>query len=80
MATDGPERSGSALGFPVPSITTCVRDGATLGVGVWAKLAESGNDISSKMASFTRLKDDYHIESGSELIAVAGIIERPGSI
>src|SRR3954469_3718935 len=40
MATDGPERSGSAEGFPVPSITTWVRDGDADGVGVCAKSAE----------------------------------------
>src|SRR5947207_2789263 len=32
IATDGPERSGSALGFPVPSITTCVRKDVEAGV------------------------------------------------
>jgi hypothetical protein len=30
MATDGPERSGLAVGLPVPSSTTCVRVGAAL--------------------------------------------------
>src|SRR2546423_5754897 len=37
IATDGPERSGSALGFPVPSITTWVRDDTAPGVGDCAK-------------------------------------------
>ena len=45
MATDGPERSGSAEGFPVPRSTTWVRDlGEAAGVGVWARPIADNND------------------------------------
>src|SRR5256885_7218907 len=39
-ATDGPERSGSAEGFPVPRRTTWARDSGTVDAGVefWARL------------------------------------------
>src|SRR5437879_3447836 len=54
MATDGPERSGSADGFPVPSSTIWVRGGEVagvgVGVGVCARLAMGGrknNNIST---------------------------------
>src|SRR5437588_1912194 len=73
MATDGPERSGSAEGFPVPSSTTCVRDGDVVGVavgvdvGVCAKLAggRKNNNISTNpygrilFGDFTRCR--WHV-------------------
>ena len=48
MATDGPMRSGSAAGFPVPSSTIWVRGlGAVAGVGVCAQTGAGSKDDSS---------------------------------
>src|SRR6266513_2424237 len=58
MATDGPERSGSAEGFPVPSITIWVRSAADVGAGVavavWARLVAASNGRRSSVKNASR--------------------------